>query len=147
MLAEDVLARVDVPAFDRSNLDGFAVSAADSYGAGEERPAKVKLLRETIATGAAAARQIAAGEAMGIATGGILPRGADAVVAQIVRPCERFESCWRRRTCAAIWRDSGYVRPKPETHLQKARTGNCASRPAAISYFANQPRIRSFSCS
>ena len=38
VLAEDVVAAVDVPSFDRSNFDGFAVRAADTYGAAEERP-------------------------------------------------------------------------------------------------------------
>ena len=38
VLAEDVTAPVDVPGFDRSNMDGYAVRAADTFGAEEERP-------------------------------------------------------------------------------------------------------------
>ena len=51
VLAEDVRAAVDVPGFDRSNMDGFAVRAEDSYGASEEEPVRLRLNRETIATG------------------------------------------------------------------------------------------------
>jgi putative molybdopterin biosynthesis protein len=42
-LAEDVLAPVDVPSFDRSNVDGFAVIAEDTFGASEEIPRCVRL--------------------------------------------------------------------------------------------------------
>ena len=38
MLARDILAPVDVPSFDRSNVDGFAVRAEDTYGATENQP-------------------------------------------------------------------------------------------------------------
>jgi len=80
VLAADVAAPLDVPSFDRSNYDGYAVRAADTYGAGEEEPRRVRLLAEVLATGAAPAGEVAARTAMAIATGGMLPRGADAVV-------------------------------------------------------------------
>jgi len=80
VLAEDVRAEIDVPGFDRSNMDGFAVRAEDSFGASEEAPVRLRLLDETIATGAAPQGEVSAGAAMSIATGGMLPRGADAVV-------------------------------------------------------------------
>ena len=53
MLAEDVRAEVDVPCFDRSNMDGFAVRAADTYGASEEEPVRLRLNDESIPTGLA----------------------------------------------------------------------------------------------
>jgi putative molybdopterin biosynthesis protein len=81
VLAEDVEAEVDVPGFDRSNLDGFAVRAADTFGASEAAPVRLALGRERIPTGVAPASEVAAGGALAIATGGMLPRGADAVVA------------------------------------------------------------------
>ena len=80
VLAEDVRADVDVPGFDRSNMDGFAVRAVDTYGASEQEPRRLTLLAETIPTGVAPSGEVAAGSAMTIATGGMLPRGADAVV-------------------------------------------------------------------
>jgi putative molybdopterin biosynthesis protein len=80
VLAADVVAAVDVPGFDRSNLDGFAVRAADTYGATEERPRKLKLLREVAASAVVPKSEVTPGTALPIATGGMLPRGADAVV-------------------------------------------------------------------
>jgi putative molybdopterin biosynthesis protein len=80
VLAADVLAPVDVPSFDRSNVDGFAVVAADTFGASEEVPRVVRLVDDHIHTGIVPASSIRAGEAVAIATGGMMPRGADAVI-------------------------------------------------------------------
>jgi putative molybdopterin biosynthesis protein len=80
VLAADVRAEVDVPGFDRSNMDGFAVRAADTYGATEEEPLRLRLNGETIPTGIAPQIEVEAGSATSIATGGMLPRGADAVL-------------------------------------------------------------------
>ncbi|MBN2477455.1 MAG: molybdopterin biosynthesis protein [Pirellulales bacterium] len=80
VLAEDVVARGDVPSFDRSNYDGYAVRAADTYGAEEEAPRRLRLLDDVLATGVVPQGHVADGTAMAIATGGMLPRGADAVV-------------------------------------------------------------------
>lgn len=79
VLAEDVRSEVDVPGFDRSNMDGFAVRASDTFGASEEQPVRLRLNRETIATGVAPEEEVQPGTATMIATGGMLPRGADAV--------------------------------------------------------------------
>src|SRR5688572_66336 len=80
ILAADVRAPVDVPSFDRSNVDGFAVVAEDTFGASEEVPRAVRLGTEEIHTGVVPAVGIQTGEALAIATGGMMPRGADAVV-------------------------------------------------------------------
>ena len=80
VLAEDVRAAVDVPGFDRSNMDGFAVRARDTFGASEEEPVLLRLNAETIPTGVAPQEEVQEGTATSIATGGMLPRGADAVV-------------------------------------------------------------------
>jgi putative molybdopterin biosynthesis protein len=80
VLAADVVSPVDVPSFDRANVDGFAVVAADTFGASEELPCTVRLGDETIHTGVVPRTTIRAGEATAIATGGMIPRGADAVV-------------------------------------------------------------------
>ena len=79
-LAIDVLAPVDVPSFDRSNVDGFAVVAEDTFGASEEVPRCVRLADEVIHTGVVPTTVVRRGEAVAIATGGMMPRGADAVV-------------------------------------------------------------------
>ncbi len=79
VLAEDVRADVDVPGFDRSNMDGFAVRAADTFGASEEEPIRLRLNDEILATGILPRTEVEAGTATTIATGGMLPRGADAV--------------------------------------------------------------------
>jgi putative molybdopterin biosynthesis protein len=80
VLAADVQSPVDVPSFDRSNVDGYAVVAADTFGASEEVPLTVRLGAEEIHTGVVPAGAVRSGEALLIATGGMMPRGADAVV-------------------------------------------------------------------
>ncbi|MCH8828455.1 MAG: molybdopterin biosynthesis protein, partial [Planctomycetes bacterium] len=80
VLAEDVVAAVDVSGFDRSNVDGFALQSADTYGAMEERPTTVSLNAEVLAPGIPPQQSVLPGTATTIATGGMLPRGADAVV-------------------------------------------------------------------
>jgi molybdenum cofactor synthesis domain-containing protein len=79
-LAEDVVAPIDVPPSDRSNVDGFAVRSADLASAGETTPVRVMLNDELIACGIAPVRPVLSGTATSIATGGPVPRGADAVV-------------------------------------------------------------------
>ena len=80
VLDQDVRAEVDVPCFDRSNMDGFAVRAQDTYGATEEQSLTLRLNDETVPTGIAPRIEVKAGTATSIATGGMLPRGADAVL-------------------------------------------------------------------
>jgi putative molybdopterin biosynthesis protein len=79
-LAHDVVAPIDVPPFDRSNVDGFAVQSADLASAGEAMPRRLTLNDEAIACGTAPIQPVLLGTATPIATGGPLPRGADAVV-------------------------------------------------------------------
>lgn len=80
VLAIDVVSPVDVPSFDRANVDGFAVVAEDTFGASEEAPRGIHLAEEEIQTGIVPKTVIHPGEAVSIATGGMAPRGADAVV-------------------------------------------------------------------
>ena len=79
-LAEDIVAPIDVPPFDRSNVDGFAVRSADLASAGESAPVRLVLNDEVIACGVAPSRPVLSGTATSIATGGPVPRGADAIV-------------------------------------------------------------------
>lgn len=80
VLARDLSAPADVPPFDRSGVDGFALRAADLTGASAANPVILRLTGEEIACGTAPRLSIGPGEASLIATGGPLPRGADAVV-------------------------------------------------------------------
>jgi len=80
VLARDVVAAVDAPPFDRSNVDGFALRAADTVGANDLQPKTLHLNAEVIACGQPPALAVAPGTATAIATGGVIPRGADAVV-------------------------------------------------------------------
>ena len=75
-LAQDIVAPIDVPPFDRSNVDGFAVRSADLASASEATPVRVMLNDEVIACGTAPTRPVLSGTATSIATGGPLPRGA-----------------------------------------------------------------------
>src|SRR5437879_12975762 len=79
-LAEDVMAPIDVPPFDRSNVDGFAVRSANLASASEATPVRIMLNDEVIACGTAPIRPVLSGTATSIATGGPVPRGADAIV-------------------------------------------------------------------
>jgi len=80
VLAGDVAAPIDVPPFDRANVDGFALRAADTAGASDTAPRRLRLNGEVIVCGHPPALEVAPGSATTIATGGVVPRGADAVV-------------------------------------------------------------------
>ncbi|NKX44483.1 molybdopterin biosynthesis protein [Roseicyclus persicicus] len=80
VLARDIAAPVDAPPFDRAVVDGFALRAADLFEASEAEPVRLRLNPEVIHCGTAPALPVAPGTATPIATGGPIPRGADAVV-------------------------------------------------------------------
>src|ERR1043165_178868 len=80
VLAADVIAPLDVPAFDRANVDGFAVRAEDTFGATEMAPRFLRLNSESLVPGREPATPVAPDTATAIATGAVVPRGADAVV-------------------------------------------------------------------
>jgi putative molybdopterin biosynthesis protein len=80
VLAHDVSAPIDVPPFDRANVDGFAVRAADIAGASDTAPRHLRLNAEVIVCGHVPALDVVPGSATAIATGGVMPRGGDSVV-------------------------------------------------------------------
>lgn len=80
VLASHVVAPLDVPPFDRSGVDGFALRAADTAGASDMMPRMLRLNTEVIACGHVPHIEVTAGSATPIATGGAIPRGADAVM-------------------------------------------------------------------
>lgn len=79
VLAEPVTAGHDIPGFARSTMDGFAVAAASTFGASEGNPAYLNITGN-VAMGAETDLTVGPGAAVRIATGGMLPAGADAVV-------------------------------------------------------------------
>jgi putative molybdopterin biosynthesis protein len=86
VLAERVIAAVDLPPFDRAIVDGYAVRAADTYGAAEFAPRQLALLPGRIEAGQLPTAEVGPGQAVAIATGAMIPRGADAVV--MVEDCQ-----------------------------------------------------------
>jgi molybdopterin molybdotransferase len=79
ILAEDLCSPSDLPSFRRSTMDGFAVRAADTYGATEGLPAYLEVVGEVL-MGRPANIELQRGQAAQIATGGMLPDTADAVI-------------------------------------------------------------------
>jgi molybdenum cofactor synthesis domain-containing protein len=79
VIAEAVAAPNDVPPFDRAAMDGYAVIATDTFGAGRYEP-RILACIETVYTGQLPTKRLSAGECTEIATGAPLPEGADAVV-------------------------------------------------------------------
>jgi molybdopterin molybdotransferase len=79
VLAKALTAPVDLPHFHRTNMDGYAVRAQDTFGASPSLPMYLKLVG-TVEMGKEVKRALKKGEAMRIATGGMLPPGADSMV-------------------------------------------------------------------
>lgn len=90
VLAENVAAPERLPPFRRSTVDGFAVRAADTFGASPSLPAYLEIVGE-VPMGAVAGVDVTEGQAAIVHTGGMLPEGADAVVMleDTQRPAER----------------------------------------------------------
>src|SRR6266498_4120958 len=79
VIATPPSASMDVPPFDRAAMDGYAVRAEDTFGAGKYEP-KVLRVVEKVYTGQVPSKSVGAGECIEIATGAPMPQGADAVV-------------------------------------------------------------------
>ncbi len=78
-LAEDVVSGLDIPPFDNSAMDGYAVRAADLAKAAPGTPARLEVL-EDLPAGFVAGQAVAEGQAIRIMTGAPMPQGADTVV-------------------------------------------------------------------
>lgn len=79
ILAEDVRARENIPPFDRSPYDGYAVRSVDVAGAGHDTPVTLKIIEE-VPAGHVPGKKVGSMEAVKILTGAPIPEGADAVV-------------------------------------------------------------------
>jgi len=78
-LAEEIVAPANLPGFNRSTMDGYAIRAEDSFGATDSLPSYLKIMGE-IKMGVRPEFKINSGEAVKISTGGMLPEGANAVM-------------------------------------------------------------------
>lgn len=88
-LAQDILAAEAVPNFHRSTVDGYAVHASATFGAGEALPVLLRLAGQVV-MGEETKLSLAQDEAIGIPTGGMLPAGADSVV--MIEHAEKYDS-------------------------------------------------------
>jgi molybdopterin molybdotransferase len=79
VLGQDIAAETDLPLFDNSSMDGFAVRSQDSVGANDAAPRRLRVIAD-IPAGSSPSITLAAGEAARIMTGAQMPAGADAVV-------------------------------------------------------------------
>lgn len=79
ILAEDLYSKEDLPGFDRSSVDGYAVISSDTFGASETMPLYLEIAGE-IKMGELPSTRLTRGKIMKIPTGGMLPEGSDAVI-------------------------------------------------------------------
>jgi len=78
VLSGEIVSPIPLPEFPRSTVDGFAVKAKDTYGVSEGNPALLRVVGE-IPMGKVSDIEVGEGEAVKVATGGMVPKGADAV--------------------------------------------------------------------
>ncbi|RPJ18653.1 MAG: molybdopterin molybdenumtransferase MoeA [Desulfobacteraceae bacterium] len=79
VLRKDIISPEDLPGFPRTSVDGYAIRAKDSFGATESLPALLEIKGE-VGMGQVPSMTVAAGQAVKISTGGMVPKGADSVV-------------------------------------------------------------------
>jgi molybdopterin molybdotransferase len=108
ILAEEISSSRDIPDFDNSAMDGYAVRAADLSGAGERNPKRLRVT-ETIAAGSMPSVVLSAGEAARIMTGAPVPQGADSIV-----PVERTRTSDGMVEILAAPAPGEFVRPRGE---------------------------------
>ncbi|PVX27822.1 MAG: molybdopterin molybdenumtransferase MoeA [Candidatus Bathyarchaeum sp.] len=121
VLAQDVVAPMDIPPFSRSTVDGYAVKAADTFGASEDNDISLRFCGH-VAIGEAPAVAVKKGSAAEIVTGAPLPDGADAVV-MVEYTSRQGDNVFVRRPVArnANIMAAGSDIRKGETVLEKGR--------------------------
>ena len=115
VLKENVISTLDIPPFNRSTVDGFAVKAEDTFDAEENQPAKL-IIRGTVNIGEPPKIRLTKGEAAEIVTGAPIPEGADAVVMVEDTDKEAAELCVFR----AVTKDGNVM--KRGTDIKKGET-------------------------
>lgn len=147
VLAEEVASADDVPGFDNSAMDGYAVRAVDTTGAGPKAPVHLRVVDESRA-GHPAQRSLSAGEAVAISTGAVIPAGADSVVrvedtdggAEVVAVIAPVEAARNIRRAGEDIR-AGETVLHPGTELGPAEIGVLASVGLAEVSCAQRPRV------
>jgi putative molybdopterin biosynthesis protein len=115
VLAQDLMATMDIPPFNRSTVDGYAVKAEDTFGAEENRSSKLKVCG-AVSIGKLPRAKVASGKAAEIVTGAPMPEGADAVV--MVEDTERKGNFVH--VFAAVARDENVM--KAGSDIRKSET-------------------------
>lgn len=115
VLAQNIIATLDIPPFNRSTVDGYAVKAEDTFGAEENRSSKLNV-RGTVSIGKLPRAKVASGKAAEIVTGAPMPEGADAVV--MVEDTERKGNFVH--VFAAVARDENVM--KAGSDIRKSET-------------------------
>lgn len=148
VLAAAIHAPADVPAFDRSNVDGYAVRASDTFGATELTPRRLFLEETPIVCGSPPRIALQPGQAVPIATGAMLPRGADAVVMVEYTDVEGSQLIVRRAvtpganvTFAGTDVTAGELILLPGERLTSRETGLLAAVGIAQVPVVRQPRV------
>ncbi|MCC6376797.1 MAG: molybdopterin molybdotransferase MoeA [Microbacteriaceae bacterium] len=113
-LAEAVIAKVDVPGFDNSAMDGYAIRLSDALGASESTPIELEVTGD-IAAGSALNLELLPGCAIRIMTGAPIPSGADCVV-----PVEDTDRDFERGALCGSMRIQVLREPKPDAHIRPA---------------------------
>ena len=90
IIAEDIASPINLPSFDNSAMDGYAIHAADSWAASETHPVSLTVVMDILA-GAAPAGRLEKGQAARIMTGAPLPAGATAII-----PVEDTDDNWQK---------------------------------------------------
>jgi len=88
ILAEPVVAKENVPSFDRSTVDGYAVRAKDTYGSSESMPGFLTIAGE-VKMGEVPDDEVSHGTAVYVPTGGMMPKGSDSVI--MIEHCEDLD--------------------------------------------------------
>jgi molybdenum cofactor synthesis domain-containing protein len=115
VLRENVISALDIPPFNRSTVDGYAVKAEDTFGAEENQPVKLQLCG-VVNVGEPPKIRIGQGEAAEIVTGAPIPEGADAVV--MVEDTHREDA--ELRVYRAVTKDGNVM--KKGTDIKKGET-------------------------
>ncbi|MCM3726760.1 molybdopterin molybdotransferase MoeA [Neobacillus cucumis] len=89
ILASPVTAKENVPSFDRSTVDGYAVRAKDTYGSSESMPGFLTVMGE-VKMGEVPTVEVTQGTAVYVPTGGMLPKGCDSVI--MIEHCEDVDT-------------------------------------------------------
>lgn len=128
VLAEDVVAAMNVPPFERAMMDGYAVRAADTSGASRDAARSLAVVGRVF-TGEILSAAIAPGECAEIATGAPLPAGADAVV--MVEETSASEADPRRRAGRA---GTGAAGPQALDDADRDRAAHRTDSPEALQH-------------